>query len=118
MEHDDVAWLGAAEVAERVRGGELDPTEVVRSHLSRIDRLNPRLNAYVHVDPTAAPADGPLSGVTLAVKDTQPVAGMPWTYGSRRRRDLVAGEDAIPVRRGRAAGMAVLGKTNTPELAA
>src|SRR5205809_1817076 len=118
MRLDEVAWLTAGQVAERVRAGELDPAEAVRVHLDRIERLNPRLNAYLHVDPAAAPADGPLRGATLAVKDTQPVAGMPWTYGSRRWRDLVAQEDAVPVRRARAAGLAVLGKTNTPELAA
>jgi Asp-tRNA(Asn)/Glu-tRNA(Gln) amidotransferase A subunit family amidase len=43
---------------------------------------------------------------------------MPWTYGSRRWAGRIAGEDAIPVRRARAAGMAILGKTSTPELAA
>ena len=106
MRLDEVAWLTAGQVAERVRAGDLDPAEAVRVHLDRIERLNPRLNAYLHVDPAAAPADGPLRGATLAVKDTQPVAGMPWTYGSRRWRDLVAQEDAVPVRRARAAGLA------------
>jgi amidase len=115
---DDVAWLGAVEVAERVRRGELEAGEVVRCHLERIHRLNPRLGAYVHVDGGAIAGEGPLRGATLAVKDSQPVAGMPWTYGSPRWRRRVAAEDAIPVRRARVAGLAVLGKTNTPELAA
>jgi amidase len=43
---------------------------------------------------------------------------MPWTYGSRKWRDRIAEEDAVPVARARAAGAAILGKTNTPELAA
>ncbi len=114
----DTTWLGAAEVAELVRNGELEPGELVRQHLDRIGRLDARLRAYVHVDPSPAVAHGPLRGATLAVKDTQPVAGMPWTCGSRRWRDRVAEADAIPVRRARAAGLTVLGKTNTPELAA
>jgi amidase len=114
----ETAWLGAVEAAELVRAGDLQPGEVLRRHLDRIGRLDGRLRAYVHVDRSPAPAQGPLRGASLAVKDTQPVAGMPWTCGSRKWRDRVAGEDAIPVRRARAAGLTVLGKTNTPELAA
>ncbi|HZV48367.1 MAG TPA: amidase [Candidatus Dormibacteraeota bacterium] len=114
----DVAWSTATEVTERVRSGRLEPEAVTACHLDRIRRLDRRLGAYVHVDGAARPGTGPLAGVTLAVKDTQPVAGMPWTYGSRKWRDRVAEQDAIPVARARAAGAAVLGKTNTPELAA
>ncbi|HXM58841.1 MAG TPA: amidase [Candidatus Dormibacteraeota bacterium] len=115
----ETAWLSAVEIAERVRSGQLDSQAVVAEHLERISRLDGRVGAFVHVDRAAtAGAAGPLAGVALAVKDTQPVAGMPWTYGSRKWRDRVAGEDAIPVARARAAGAAVLGKTNTPELAA
>src|SRR5207248_5940246 len=92
---------------------------VVLDQLDRIRRLDPRLGAFVHVDGAAEPGGaGPLAGVGLAVKDTQPVAGMPWTYGSRKWRERIAEADAIPVARARAAGAAVLGKTNTPELAA
>src|SRR5437763_541668 len=118
MEPEDVAWLTAAEVVEHVGAGRLDPQEVVRCHLRRIRRLDPRLHAYLHVDEAAAAGRGPQSGVTLAVKDTQPVAGMPWTSGSQRWRDRIAETDAIPVGRARSAGLAVLGKTSTPELAA
>ena len=61
---------------------------------------------------------GALAGVTLAVKDNLPVAGMPWTDGSAVWRDRVPDEDTVPVARARTAGAAVLGKTNLPELAA
>lgn len=118
MHDENVAWFTATEVTELVREGLLEPGRVVRVHLERIRRLDPLLGAYVHVNASAAAGDGPLSGVTLAVKDTQPVAGMPWTYGSRRWRDRVAAEDAVAVARVRAPGATVLGKTNTPELAA
>jgi len=77
-----------------------------------------RLNAFVYLDPEACGGEGPLAGTTLGVKDTQPVAGMPWTYGSPKWRDRVATEDAVAVARARAAGAAILGKTNLPELAA
>jgi amidase len=116
---ENMAWLGATEIADLVRSGRLDRSSVPRHHLGRIHRLDARLGAFVHVAGDVEPGgDGLLAGVSLAVKDTQPVAGMPWTWGSRRWRDRVAADDAIPVARARAAGAAVLGKTNTPELAA
>jgi Asp-tRNA(Asn)/Glu-tRNA(Gln) amidotransferase A subunit family amidase len=118
MEHGGVAWLDAPALADLVRRGDLDPAAPVRDHLERIERLDPRLRAFVHVDRSAAACTGPLRGATLAVKDTQPVAGMPWTSGSRRWRDRVATADAAPVGRARAAGLAVLGTTHAPELAA
>src|SRR2546423_5123159 len=91
-----------------------DPQAVVAAHLEAIDRHDGRIHAYIYVDHNARST----SGVTLAVKDSQPVAGMPYTYATPSWRDRIAEEDAVPVARARAAGMAVLGKTNIPELAA
>ncbi|HEX6548585.1 MAG TPA: amidase [Candidatus Dormibacteraeota bacterium] len=112
------AWLSAEEIVREVGAGRLDPQAVTEAHLEAIGRLDPRIHAYVHVDHDARAGSGPGAGLTLAVKDSQPVAGMPWTYGTPAWRDRVATEDAIPVARARAAGMAILGKTNLPELAA
>lgn len=107
---DDLAWLTARDLAGR---------SAVAAHLERIERVDPRVHAYVHVDRAArAAGEGALAGATVAVKDTQPVAGMPWTYGSPVWRDRIAEADALVVTRARAAGAAILGKTNTPELAA
>src|SRR2546421_867421 len=114
----DVAWLPASDIAEAVRAGRLDPQAVVACHLDRIARHDPALGAYVHVDRWARPGSGPLAGVTLAVKDSYPVPGMPWTFGSPKWRRRMAGRDAVAVARSRAAGAAVLGKSNLPELAA
>jgi amidase len=111
-------WLPAAEIAKLVAAGDLGPQDVVQAHLAAIERFDPQLHAFVHVDPRARASSGPLAGVTLAVKDNLPVAGMPWTDGSAVWRDRVPGEDTIPVARARAAGAAILGKTNLPELAA
>src|SRR5206468_1206377 len=69
---------------------------------------------YIHVDRGATTN----RGITLAVKDSQPVKGMPYTYATPSWRYRVAEEDAVPVARARTAGLAVLGKTNLPELAA
>jgi len=118
MDRDGVAWLTAAEIAQAVHTGELDRQDVVDCHVERIRRLNPRLAAFTHVNDDPSAGGGPLGAVTIGVKDTQPVAGMPWTWGSRKWRDRVAEFDAIVVTNARAAGAAIVGKTNTPELAA
>jgi amidase len=118
MHHDSFAWLSADEISRRVRAGSLDPQAVVNAHLAAIDRSDSRIHAYVYVDREARAGDGPQSGATLAVKDSQPVAGMPWTYATPSWRDRIAEEDAVPVVRARAAGLTILGKTNLPELAA
>ena len=118
MNESSPAWLPAVEIARRVEAGDLGPTEVVRAHLAAIDRFDPHLHAYVHVDRQSRAGAGPLAGSTLAVKDNIPVAGMPWTDGSAVWRNRVPDKDAVPVGRARAAGAAILGKTNLPELAA
>ena len=107
---DSLRWLSATEILER----KPDPQAVVAAHLDAIARFDSRIHAYIHVDRSARST----SGVTLAVKDSQPVAGMPYTYGTSSWRNRIADEDAVPVARARSAGMAVLGKTNVPELAA
>src|ERR1700682_6339214 len=116
MNDDSYGWLSATETVGQVREKGLDPQAVVKGHLMVIDRRDPTIHAYVYVDHDAASSPGPLSGVTLAVKDNLPVAGMPWTDGSAVWRDRIPTEDAVPVARARAAGVAILGKPNLPEL--
>src|SRR5437588_800862 len=118
MQTSSAAWLTATEALQAIGSRELSPPDMVAAHLERIARVNPSVAAYVHVDERASAGDARLAGVTLAVKDTQPVRGMPWTYGSRRWRDRVAEEDGSAVAHARKAGATLLGKTNTPELAA
>ena len=107
MRTEELAWLPATEILATSRNA-------VQCHLDRIARFDAGIHAYIYVDRQARG----VSGVTLAVKDSQPVAGMPWTYATPSWKDRVATEDAVPVARARAAGMAILGKTNLPELAA
>jgi len=118
MSPKETAWLSVREIVKGVSAHELVLQAVVRAHLDAIDRLDSQVHAYVHVDRKARAAAGAVSGITLAVKDNLPVAGMPWTDGSAVWRDRVPDEDAVAVARARAAGAAVLGKTNLPELAA
>ena len=114
MIESSVRWLTATESTRLASAGELDPQAVVAAHLDAIDRFDDRIHAYIHVDRDARST----SGATLAVKDSQPCAGMPYTYATPSWRDRIATEDAVPVARARASGMAILGKTNLPELAA
>ena len=111
-------WLAAVDIARQVGAGGLDAQAASKAHLEAIERFDQGLHAYVHVDRGARSSAGPLAGVTLAVKDNLAVAGMPWTDGSASWRDRVPDHDTIPVARARAAGAAIVGKTNLPELAA
>jgi len=112
-------------------GGELSPVEVLDACLEQVDRHNGRINAVVTLDATAREQaldlerrievgedPGPLCGLPVGIKDVTPVAGVRTTYGSPLHADHVPDEDALVVRRLRAAGAVILGKTNTPEFAA
>src|SRR4029077_11146466 len=118
MSRIEPAWASVSDIVNHVSTRELEPQAVVRAHLEAIYRLDSHVHAYVYVDRNARAGNGSLSGVTLAVKDNLPVAGMPWTDGSAVWRDRVPDADTVPVARARAAGAAILGKTNLPELAA
>jgi len=118
VKDEQVRWLSADEIGQRVRPGELDPQSVVDAHLDAIERHDPRIHAYIYVDRAARGQRDHYGGVTLAVKDSQPVAGMPYTYATPSWRHRIAAEDAVPVALARRSGVVVLGKTNLPELAA
>jgi len=121
----------ASEIARLVRSRELSPVEALRASMARVEALNPSLNAVVTLNPRAedearalerrisAGEDvGPLAGVPVGIKDVTQVGGLRCTFGSPLFADHVPGEDALVVRRLRAAGAVILGKTNTPEFAA
>src|SRR3954464_3455095 len=125
----DVAFAGVARQAELVRSGEISPRELVTLYLKRIAQLDTRLNAFrvLRAEQALTEADeaerrrasgegGPPLGGPIAVKDTQDVAGELTTLGTGAV-DEPAREDSEIVRRLRAAGAIVIGKTNLPELA-
>jgi amidase len=125
----DVAFAGAVRQAELLRRRELGARELLQLHLSRIERLDPVLNAFRVVDAEGALAQAdeaqrrldagesaPLLGVPVAVKDNLDVAGHETRHGLGETR-APAGADAEAVRRLRAAGAVIVGKTNLPELA-
>ncbi|MDG3014923.1 amidase [Speluncibacter jeojiensis] len=110
-------------LAEAVAAGEVSPREVVEFSAARLAERNPALNAVVSTrieqaldEVDAGLPDGPLRGVPFLIKDLHAdVAGLPSTEGSRLFADVVADRDSELVRRYRAAGLVVLGKTNIPE---
>ena len=120
----DLLTQPAGRLAAMIRGGELSSREVVEASLARIESLDPELGAFVHLDADGAlgaadavgPGDErPFAGVPIAIKDTAAVAGMPLTIGSDIFGDFVPAHDAFLVRRLRAAGFVLVGKTNLPE---
>jgi amidase len=122
--------LGLTEIAALVRQRKLSPLEAVDAHLKQIEKLNPKLNAFVTLfadhardaarDAEAVPDEerGPLFGVPLTVKDSFDYKGVPTYCGSRFFGKKPAVEDSAAVKRFRGAGAIILGKTNTPEFLA
>jgi amidase len=126
---DEVAFAGAARIAEMVRAKEISPSELVEIYLERISAVEPKLNAYRVVlgeqaradakraeERLAAGDDAPLLGVPVAIKDNVDYAGEVTTQGTAAYGEP-AREDGVIVRRLRDAGAVILGKTNLPELA-
>ena len=120
----------AHEIAAQIRAKALSPVEVARTHLDRIDRINPKLNAFVDYRPEFVLAQareaenavqrgaelGPLHGVPISIKSSINVAGHRCEAGTRPRAGYIAAQDAPLVARLRSAGAVILGVTNTPEL--
>src|SRR5438552_3593370 len=126
----DLTALSAAQMARLIREKKISPVECTQAHLAKIEALNPKLNAFVHVDPervlgeahaseaavTHGKALGLLHGVPISIKSSLDVKGMRCESGTRLRAGVVAARDAPLVTRLRDAGAIVLGVTNTPEL--
>ena len=105
------------------------PVKLWMRFLQRIEKFQPKLNAFVHIDAEGARRQakaaesavlrgaqlGPLHGVPVSIKSCIDVAGWPAPAGSRLRSDYVAREDAVLVARLRAAGAIPIGNTNMPE---
>jgi Asp-tRNA(Asn)/Glu-tRNA(Gln) amidotransferase A subunit family amidase len=126
----DLTFLPAVEMALQIRKREISPVELVETHLAQIEKLNPRLNAFVQVDAerarraaqdaqTAVQREeelGFLHGVPISIKSSVGVAGLRCEAGTRVRVGFVAQEDAPLVTRLKNAGAIIVGTTNTPEL--
>ena len=125
---DELAFGGAARLAELLRAREVSAPEITKLFLERIERLDGRLNAFRVVLAEQAEAEAgraqarldageitPLLGVPVAIKDEFDVAGQINTLGTGCREEPAA-QDSEVVRRLRAAGAIPIGITNVPEL--
>jgi amidase len=123
---EDLMFRPAGELAAAVRAGDLSARELVEASYESIDRLNGELNAFIRIcedralaeaDAVSAGDERPLAGVPIAIKDLiQLTEGVSTTMGMAAMDDWVPPMDSALVRRLRAAGAIVVGKTNTPEL--
>jgi amidase len=123
---DDLFFAGVTGQAQAVRDGAVSSRELVEAVLRRIQRYDGRFNAFTHVlhdaalaeaaeRDAAAPEDrGPLHGVPVAIKEEIDVAGVVTSFGGRANVTPAAADSEV-VRRLRAAGAVVVGKTNMPE---
>jgi aspartyl-tRNA(Asn)/glutamyl-tRNA(Gln) amidotransferase subunit A len=121
--------IGAA--AELLKSGKLSPVDLTQACLTRIEQLNPVLNAFITVTAETALAEarraeheirqgrwrGPLHGVPIGLKDLIDTAGVRTTCGSALYANRVPAEDAEVVRRLQVAGAVLLGKQNMQEFA-
>ncbi len=121
--------LTGLQLADRYRSGQVRPSDAVTAIQHRIGALNPMINAIIAKDDealeqAARASDArwqageplsPLDGVPITIKDNIHVAGLPARWGSRAHEHDRPDTDEPAVRRLRAAGLLVLGKTNVPE---
>jgi aspartyl-tRNA(Asn)/glutamyl-tRNA(Gln) amidotransferase subunit A len=128
---EELAFLPLSDVSALLRSRKVSPVDVTRACLARIERLNPRLNAFITVTTSQALAEaktaeaeimkgawrGALHGVPIALKDLIDTAGVRTTAASAVFADRVPKEDAEVVRRLKAAGAVLLGKLNMHEFA-
>ena len=119
-EYDRYDGLGLAEL---IRNREVSAKEVCEEAISRIEDLNPRINAVIaKMYPMASRTleyplpEGPFQGVPFLVKDlVSACEGVPMTMGSKAYREYIPDHDSELMKRFRESGVVILGKTNTPE---
>jgi len=124
----DPLYSSIAGTLERFRNRQISPVEFVEAHLARIQKIQPILNPFVHMDAESSRARAresesrfsrgearPLEGIPLTVKSSLDVAGWPCPAGSLLRKDYIPHTNATVVSRLEDAGAILLGNTNTPE---
>jgi amidase len=127
---DEIVALDAVALSSAIKSRRVSCVEVMRTYLDQIDRMNPRVNAIVSLQPRelllaqARERDvqlargeylGWMHGFPHAVKDLEPTSGIHTTMGSPIFKDFIPKADSIIVERMRRAGAIIVGKTNVPE---
>jgi amidase len=127
---NDLLLSTASELRRQLLAREISSVELTKASLARIEAVNPRLNALVALDPSAAldaaqasderiarAEAGALEGLPVTIKDAFNVAGFTASVGAPALKDRRPESDAPAVARLRAAGAVLLGKSNTPVFA-
>jgi aspartyl-tRNA(Asn)/glutamyl-tRNA(Gln) amidotransferase subunit A len=137
MHDSDLAFASIGEIGKLFRRRKLSPVELAKIMLARIERLNPKLNAYITVAAELGLAQakkaeaelfaprgrkgqhdrGPLHGIPISLKDNIHTEGVRTTAGSRILKDFIPSQDAVVVAQLKQAGAVILGKTNMHEFA-
>ena len=137
MNDTDLAFASIDEIGNLFRKRKLSPVELTKLMLARIERLNPKLNAYITVTAELALAQakkaeselfaprgrkgqrdrGPLHGIPISLKDNIYTEGVRTTAGSKILKDFIPQHDARVVAQLKEAGAIILGKTNMHEFA-
>jgi len=129
MNKEDICYLPAYQMAEKITTQELTSLEITEIIIERIEKINPTINAYCTTTydlarDMAKKADERvknnenlplLNGIPTSIKDLVPVKGVRTTFGSKIFENYIPDEDAVVVKRLKDAGCVILGKTNTPE---
>jgi amidase len=127
---NDLLLLPATVLRQKLRAREISSVELAKASLTRIEEVNPRLNALIALDPAGALAAAAesdrrltrgearaLEGLPVSVKDAFNVAGFAASVGAPALKERRPEADAAAVTRLRAAGAVILGKSNTPVFA-
>jgi aspartyl-tRNA(Asn)/glutamyl-tRNA(Gln) amidotransferase subunit A len=126
-----VYYADIHDLSAGIQAQSISPVDLVKASLERIERLNPRLNAFITVladqaleQAGAAEAEikagrwrGPLHGIPVGIKDLYDTAGIRTTAAAARLEDRVPARDAVAVSKLKNAGAILIGKTNLHELA-
>lgn len=128
---EELAYLSATDALELFRQRKLSPVELFDAIQARAERVEPDVNSLVHRDFDTAreaakraearymgkgPEPRPLEGLTVAIKEDEPIEGQPWTQGSLILRDEIAGHTGDVPQRVIDAGGIVHARTTSPEL--
>jgi aspartyl-tRNA(Asn)/glutamyl-tRNA(Gln) amidotransferase subunit A len=123
---DELTWMPAWQIRDRICRGEVSPVEVLEHFLRRIEEFNPTLKAFAHLDAAGARKQareaeaavrgrdqlGPLHGIPISVKEHIAVAGMPIIAMMAAATESPAAYDDLGIARLREAGAVIVG-TNT-----
>ena len=129
MNKEEICFMPAYEMLEKIKTQELTSTEITETIIERVEKINPIINAYCTptfelARETAKKADeivkkgeklGLLHGIPTSIKDLMLLKGVRTTYGSLLHENFIPEDDEIVVKRLKNAGCVILGKTNTPE---